>query len=177
MKITELPYDVLSLIITTAIISDINYFNYKITPSIIDSHIVFRKTLSYLNDNQWKDICKTVINIPDKLIINDWHNTFLTLPNNINLQLSAFAIEGNFGRIRRIEDKLREKYSTSFIPTFVIDNIFECKEESNLLQILREVLKYRIEPKISSYIKTTYSSVNTGFHIIREYNNYIHTFE
>ena len=97
--------------------------------------------------------------------------------NNINLQLSAFAIEGNFGRIRRIQEKLREKYSTSFIPTFVIDNIFKCKEDGNLLQILREVLKYRIEPKINNYIKTIYSSVTTRVHIIREFNNYIDRFE
>jgi len=177
MPLIDLPFDLLAIIVTSAITSDINYKNYKNTPHILNAHPNFRKSLGYLNNDQWKNICKTIVNGPCNPILGNWHNTFLTLPKNVNLRLSSLASQGKYEKIRRIEDELKEAYSNYPIPKHVIDSAFECESDTELLQILREILKYRIEPSIRKYIPMREYSGSNKVHVYREFRNYINKFE
>jgi hypothetical protein len=177
MPLIDLPFDLLAIIVTFSVTSDINYENYKNTPYILNAHPNFRKSLGYLNNDQWKNICKTIVNGPCKPILGNWHNTFLTLPKNVNLRLSSLASQGEYGKIRLIEDELKEAYSNYPIPKHVIDSAFECESDTGLLQILREILKYRIEPSIHKYIPMRNYSHTIRIHINREFATYIDKFE
>ena len=177
MPLIDLPFDLLAIIVTFTVTSDINYKNYKNTPHILNAHPNFRKSLGYLNNDQWKNICKTIVNGPCKPILNNWHNTFLTLPKNISLRLSSLASQGEYGKIRRMDDELKEAYSNYPIPEYVINSAFECESDKGLLQILREILKYPIESSIYKYMSMRNYSHTTRIHINREFATYINKFE
>ena len=173
----DLPFDLLAIIVTLAITSDINIDNYKTIPHIINAHPNFRKALHYLNNDQWGDICKSIINDPYEPVLGSWHNTFINLPNNITLRLCTLASQGNYVAIRYMEQEIKERYSNCPIPTCVIECAFKCESNIDLLQILREILKYRIEPSIYKYISMREYPGHNGNHIYQEYAKYINQYE
>lgn len=177
MSLIDLPFDLLAIIVTFTITSDINYKNYKNTPHILNAHPYFRKALGYLNNDQWKDICKSIVNDPYEHILGNWHNTFINLPNNITLRLCDLASQGNYGAIRRMEQEIKERYSNCVIPKCVIECAFKCESNGELLQILREILKYRIEPSIREYIPTREYYSHNKIHLYREFINYMNKYE
>ena len=177
MSLLDLPFDILAIIVTIAITSDINIDNYKTIPHIINAHPNFRKTLHYLNNEQWKDICKCIINDPYEPILGNWHNTFINLPDSITIRLCTLASQGNYGVIRRMEQEIKERYSNCAIPKCVMDCTFKCESNDYLLQILREILKYRIAPSIYKYIPMRKYSGNIKTHIYREFASYIDKYE
>lgn len=173
----DLPFDLLAIIVTLAITSDINIDNYKTIPHIINAHPNFRKALHYLNNDQWGDICKSIINHPYDPVLGNWHNTFINLPNNITLRLCTLASQGNYVAIRNMKQEIKERYSNCPIPTCVIECTFKCESNIDLLQILREILIYRIEPSICKYIPMREYPGHNGHHIYQEYAKYINQYE
>ena len=173
----DLPFDLLAIIVTLAITSDINIDNYKTIPHIINAHPNFRKALHYLNNDQWGDICKSIINDPYEPVLGNWHNTFINLPNNITLRLCTLASQGNYVAIRNMKQEIKDRYSNCPIPTCVIECTFKCESNIDLLQILREILIYRIEPSIYKYIPMREYPGHNGHHIYQEYAKYINQYE
>ena len=173
----DLPFDLLAIIVTLAITSDINIDNYKTIPHIINAHPNFRKALHYLNNDQWGDICKSIINDPYEPVLGNWHNTFINLPNNITLRLCTLASQGNYVAIRNMKQEIKDRYSNCPIPTCVIECTFKCESNIDLLQILREILIYRIEPSIYKYIPTREYPGHNGCQIFHEYVKYINQYE
>lgn len=173
----DLPFDLLAIIVTLAITSDINIDNYKTIPHIINAHPIFRKALHYLNNDQWGDIYKSIINDPYEPVLGNWHNTFINLPNNITLRLCTLASQGNYVAIRNMKQEIKDRYSNCPIPTRVIECTFKCESNIDLLQILREILIYRIEPSIYKYIPTREYPGYYGHHIYQEYAKYINKYE
>lgn len=173
----DLPFDLLAIIVTLAITSDINIDNYKTIPHILNAHPYFRKALGYLNNDQWGDICKSIINDPYEPVLGNWHNTFINLPNNIILRLCTLASQGNYVAIRNMKQEIKDRYSNCPIPTCVIECTFKCESNIDLLQILREILIYRIEPSIYKYIPMREYPGNNGHHIYQEYAKYINQYE
>ena len=173
----DLPFDLLAIIVTIAITSDINIDNYKTIPHIINAHPNFRKALHYLNNDQWGDICKSIINDPCEPVLGNWHNTFINLPNNITLRLCTLASQGNYVAIRNMKQEIKDRYSNCPIPTRVIECTFKCESNIGLLQILREILIYRIEPSIYKYIPMREYPGHNGHHIYQEYAKYINQYE
>jgi len=173
----DLPFDLLAIIVTIAITSDINIDNYKTIPHIINAHPNFRKALHYLNNDQWGDICKSIINDPYEPVLGNWHNTFINLPNNITLRLCTLASQGNYVAIRNMKQEIKDRYSNCPIPTRVIECTFKCESNIDLLQILREILIYRIEPSIYKYIPMREYPGHNGHQIFHEYAKYINQYE
>ena len=173
----DLPFDLLAIIVTLAITSDINIDNYKTIPRILNAHPNFRKALHYLNNDQWGDICKSIINDPYEPVLGNWHNTFINLPNNITLRLCTLASQGNYVAIRNMKQEIKDRYSNCPIPTCVIECTFKCESNIDLLQVLREILIYRIEPSIYKYIPTREYPGHNGNHIYQEYAKYINQYE
>jgi hypothetical protein len=173
----DLPFDLLAIIVTLAITSDINIDNYKTIPHIINAHPNFRKALHYLNNDQWGDICKSIINDPYEPVLGNWHNTFINLPNNITLRLCTLASQGNYVAIRNMKQEIKDRYSNCPIPTRVIECTFKCESDIDLLQILREILIYRIEPSIYKYIPMREYPGHNGRQIFHEYAKYINQYE
>ena len=76
-----------------------------------------------------------------------------------------------------MEQEIKERYSNCPIPTCVIECAFKCESNIDLLQILREILKYRIEPSIYKYISMREYPGHNGNHIYQEYAKYINQYE
>ena len=92
---------------------------------------------------------------------------------------------GNFYKVRELKDEMKMNYSINrHIPKHVLDNVFTCNDYDNLLQILREILIYPIDPNANTYLKSilidisdkyhTYGSL--GVHIFREISWHIRKF-
>jgi len=192
VKLVELPMDIIVEIVFMAIISELNSKNCKEEPSILSSHPIFLSSLEYFTDDKWQVICNiiTITNSPENFGECSWRKTFFKLQNT-NLELLNFTLNGNFGKVRRID--LKKKLKRGIIPKTIVDGLFkfrnnleylESEEEKGcLLQLLREFSSVRIERKSFDYFSKLIDDIlkdklnsqikygSFGIHILRELVN------
>ena len=193
-KLTELPFDVLATITSIVIESELSYENYKNVPNVILAHPILRMSLKYYSEDTWEILCNKITFVPVRYKINTWKETFFRLTENVDFRLAMYSLQGDYGKIRNMEEELYERYSKSYIPKFVIDSLFKndpklnflnsYNERGKLLQILRELVRYRTEKSCYQYFKNLLHDVCTKYdkygiqqvHIYREIVDHIEKF-
>lgn len=193
-KLTDLPLDVLAEITSSVIESELSYENYKKVPHVLLAHPILRLSLKYFDEDKWEIFCNKITFVPERYKINTWKETFFRLSENVDFRLAMYSLRGDYGKIRRMEGELYERYNKSYIPKFVVDSLFKndlelnhldnYNERGNLLQILRELVGYRIEKSCYQYFKNLLNDVYTNnnkygvsqIHIYREIVDHIEKF-
>lgn len=193
-KLTDLPLDVLAEITSSVIESELSYENYKNIPNVILAHPILRMSLKYFDEDKWEIFCNKITFVPERYKINTWKETFFRLSENVDFRLAMYSLRGDYGKIRRMEEELYERYNKSYIPKFVVDSLFKNDlelnhldsygERGNLLQILRELVRFRTEKSSYQYFKNLLHDVCTNYnkygvqkvHIFREIVDHIEKF-
>ena len=193
-KLTGLPLEILAKITSMVIESELSYDNYKKVPNVIITHPVLRLSINYFDEDIWEIFCNKITLVPEKYKINTWKETFFRLSENVDFRLALFSLKGNYGKIRNMEEELYERYNKSYIPKFVVDSLFKndlelnhldsYNERANLLQILRELVRFRTEKSCYQYFKNLLNDVYTNnnkygvqkVHIYREIVDHIEKF-
>ena len=193
-KLTDLPLAVLALITRIVLESELSYENYKNIPNVILAHPILRSSLKYYSEAIWEILCNKITFVPVRYKINTWKETFFRLAENVDFRLALFSLQGDYGKIRSMEEELYERYNKSYIPKFVIDSLFKndlklnhlynYNERGNLLQILRELVRYKTEKSCYQYFKNLLHDVCTKYdkygkqqvHIYREIVDHIEKF-
>ena len=178
MKLTSLPFDILVEIVFNSIINSISIDNFKNEPSILSSHPLFLSLLKYFNDEKWQIICNMIIETPKGFREDNWRKTFLKLVKIKDMELFMLTLEGNFGKIRRIN--VKDKYKNKVLPNNYVSALFKFsydlkhleieKEKSNLLQILREFSEVKLDIKMLSYISILVNDLRDNN---EKYGNYL----
>ena len=94
------------------------------------------------------------------------------------MELFMLTLEGNFGKIRRIN--VKDKYKNKVLPNNYVSALFKFsydlkhleieKEKSNLLQILREFSEVKLDIKMLSYISILVNDLRENN---EKYGNYL----
>lgn len=176
--IISLPMDIIVEIAFNAIINSLSIDNFKNEPSILSSHPVFLCSLKYFNDEKWQIICNMIIETPKGFRGDNWRKTFLKLVKIKDMELFMLTLEGNFGKIRRIN--VKDKYKNKVLPNNYVSALFKFsydlkhleieKEKSNLLQILREFSEVKLDIKMLSYISILVNDLRENN---EKYGNYL----
>ena len=170
--------DIIVEIAFNAIINSLSIDNFKNEPSILSSHPVFLCSLKYFNDEKWQIICNMIIETPKGFRGDNWRKTFLKLVKIKDMELFMLTLEGNFGKIRRIN--VKDKYKNKVLPNNYVSALFKFsydlkhleieKEKSNLLQILREFSEVKLDIKMLSYISVLVNDLRENN---EKYGNYL----